>query len=121
MQETKHLDTLATNTPPHPTSPHCIPTRRNSAIVADQLMARLPANSPLWKVKKEILCAAYLPDGVCNHGNRTNGMVEVFNGMCLAMRHQETPFRSLQVLLDPCPSPTPLIPYHLIPHHTIAY
>ena len=93
-----------------------LPQCENAVRVADQLMQRLPPDSPLHKVKKKNLCAAYLPDKVCNHGNRTNGMVEVYNGMALPMRHQETPFRSLQAQSLPL-TPTdshspPLTPTH---------
>ena len=93
-----------------------LPQCENAVRVADQLMQRLPPDSPLHKVKKKNLCAAYLPAKVCNHGNRTNGMVEVYNGMALPMRHQETPFRSLQAQSLPL-TPThsrspPLTPTH---------
>ena len=65
------------------------------------------------------LCAAYLPAKVCTHGNRTNGMVEVYNGMALPMRHQETPFRSLQARSFPLP-PAPPHSHPLTPTHSYS-
>ena len=96
-----------------------LPQCENAVIVADQLMQRLPPNSPLHKVKKSSLCAAYLPAKVCTHGNRTNGMVEVYNGMALPMRHQETPFRSLQARSLPL-TPTYSHSPHLTPSHSTS-
>ena len=63
--------------------------------VADRLYKQLPRNSPLRNIPKPMLAPAYLPDGACTHGVRTNNAAEVFNSMALVVRQQETPYRSL--------------------------
>ena len=76
-------------------------TKSNVCVqVAERIYKELPANSPIRSIPKNELCGAYLPKGVCTHGNTTNGMAESFNGMVMHVRHQDTPFKSLQAMVE---------------------
>lgn len=68
--------------------------------VAERIYKELPAKSHIRSIPKKELCGAYLPKGVCTHGNTTNGMAESFNGMVMHVRHQDTPFKSLQAMVE---------------------
>ena len=68
--------------------------------VADELMAELPAHSPLHNVPREQFCQAYMADNVSLHGNITNNIVEISNHMLARARSEELLFKAMQVTAE---------------------
>ena len=68
---------------------------KNFKPLADREYEKLPLNSPLRSLEKRHFVQAHLPAGLCLHGNTTNNMAEIFNGMALSVREQPTLYRSL--------------------------
>ena len=68
---------------------------RTRLAVAEALYNSLPNDSPLHDIPKAHICDAYLPDGVHNHGVRTNNPAEVWNWMSMCARSETTMFRAL--------------------------
>ena len=73
---------------------------KNFKPLADREYDKLPTNSPLRGLEKRHFVQAHLPPNLCHHGNTTNNMAEIFNGMALSVREQPTLYRSLLATVE---------------------
>ena len=74
---------------------HLVMIPKNHAKAAEQLYNKLSQSCPARNVPKSELCPAFLPDGVCSHGDTTSNDFEILNYMVLGVRRERSLFKTM--------------------------